>query len=648
MAAIRAFVGHSFLDSDFELVQRFCQHFDTLKKIMDFDWETAEAAESRPPADKVIRLMRDKNVFIGICTAKEWVTRKPLAQVWSRVWGRKDQFERKTSDWIIQEIGLARGKELRLILLIENGVRKPGGIQSDVEYIEFDRQNPGAAFIKIAQMLGDISQKSTAVAVLSPVASPPEKAVDDDAIDYSSPPTNWTRSDYEFAFFNLVYDGKTTESEALSAAYLRSETARALNDEADWHAFAEWVRIGVGKGGDVLKLKALAEKQPTSEVCEYLGLGLSKYGDLKGAASAFERASSLATDTADAVRLLGAAARAYQKKKMISEANSIYRQMREKVRAEPSGEVALLQALRQASEDSEDHDLLRAILERLVELNPSDNATRFRLAYLHGENDAADLSLLHYFRIPSQERESGTWNNIGVAAGSFFLPAKAIEAFRKAEEAGNPLATTNIASKLIAAGFLPEAQKQLEAALQATEAPTNLPEVLEKAANVPREEAKRLDEVLEKAVDKSEYFARFGRAVSEPEPANIAGQWIGPDCPLTVTINGDQFIAAGSFDQPENSLLGMMRPFVSQTQRVSVEYRGRIIGRGVEANVSRSSTREGVVVTPSILSATNNPARTLMAISADATEITVMELSSSHEAKFYSISRQRTLPLPVG
>ena len=32
----------------------------------------------------------------------------------------------KTSDWVIQEIGLATGRGLELILLVEDGVRRPG------------------------------------------------------------------------------------------------------------------------------------------------------------------------------------------------------------------------------------------------------------------------------------------------------------------------------------------------------------------------------------------------------------------------------------------------------------------------------------------------------------------------------------------
>ena len=47
MAGVRAFVGHSFLEQDAQLVRRFTDCFDTLKQgSFDFDW--THALEARP------------------------------------------------------------------------------------------------------------------------------------------------------------------------------------------------------------------------------------------------------------------------------------------------------------------------------------------------------------------------------------------------------------------------------------------------------------------------------------------------------------------------------------------------------------------------------------------------------------------------
>ena len=118
MTRIRAFVGHSFTDDDEEVVRRFLTYFEQLSKLdIDFSWDHAEAAEPKLLAAKVMSLLSDKNVFVGICTKKERVI--PGASLTRALFrpsilqAQTIEFAWKTSDWIIQEIGLAKG----LILL---------------------------------------------------------------------------------------------------------------------------------------------------------------------------------------------------------------------------------------------------------------------------------------------------------------------------------------------------------------------------------------------------------------------------------------------------------------------------------------------------------------------------------------------------
>jgi hypothetical protein len=74
MNEIRAFIGHSFTEDDSLLVGRFLKIFDQVAALHPrFSWQHAEAAEQKLLADKVISLLRDKNLFISICTRKEYV-----------------------------------------------------------------------------------------------------------------------------------------------------------------------------------------------------------------------------------------------------------------------------------------------------------------------------------------------------------------------------------------------------------------------------------------------------------------------------------------------------------------------------------------------------------------------------------------------
>lgn len=123
---IRAFVGHSFATDDEAVVQRFLKYLTVIQSMnIGFSWEHAEPAEPKELAEKVLRLIADKNVFIGICTRKEVVIEpdKLRQSLLNRRIMKAEQasFSSKTSDWIIQEIGMAVGRDLDLILLKEEG-----------------------------------------------------------------------------------------------------------------------------------------------------------------------------------------------------------------------------------------------------------------------------------------------------------------------------------------------------------------------------------------------------------------------------------------------------------------------------------------------------------------------------------------------
>jgi uncharacterized protein (UPF0210 family) len=111
---IHAFVGHSFTTEDENVVRAFTDYLDTVKQaVPSFTWTHARMPEPRL-VDKVLALFEGKNVFIAICTQKELVVkpskvaRPPFFP--HKYWAKQEDFEYKTSDWIIQEIGLAIGR----------------------------------------------------------------------------------------------------------------------------------------------------------------------------------------------------------------------------------------------------------------------------------------------------------------------------------------------------------------------------------------------------------------------------------------------------------------------------------------------------------------------------------------------------------
>src|ERR1700674_1513761 len=173
MDQIRAFVGHSFFKEDADVVRKFLDYFAGLSRLHPtFSWEHAEAAEPKLLTEKVMSIIADKNVFIGICTRRERViTPEMLSTSWLQSGYLKAPeagFAWKTSDWIIQEIGLAIARSMHLILLVEDEVRDPGGLQGSVEYISFERGAPEKSFVKIVEMLTALSPKPPATSVAPP------------------------------------------------------------------------------------------------------------------------------------------------------------------------------------------------------------------------------------------------------------------------------------------------------------------------------------------------------------------------------------------------------------------------------------------------------------------------------------------------
>ena len=93
--AIKAFVGHSFLTKDRDVVGKFLDFFNHVSDLgLDFSWDHAEGAELKELSIKVKEKMNEKNLFIGICTSRQKsidfgnLKRVPLTKkmYWGVIW----------------------------------------------------------------------------------------------------------------------------------------------------------------------------------------------------------------------------------------------------------------------------------------------------------------------------------------------------------------------------------------------------------------------------------------------------------------------------------------------------------------------------------------------------------------------------------
>ena len=655
MTQIHAFVGHSFTENDKSVVDKFLQYLVQLSEVLPaFTWKHAESAEPLIVSEKVLRLLEGKNLFIGICTRKEMVISseklgKPLFS--EKKWqGLKQDFLWKTSDWIIQEIGLAIGLKLNVILLLEQGVKAPGALQGNLEYITFDRDAPERCFGKILEMISALSPKADLVTIAIPVSKATAselKEVDQPQIQEGVAiiKSNWVRRDFELAYWMAVVYDKSEQKKVIADAYVASTLSLTEQDKTSWSAFEEYTHLLFQRGGNFVRLKTLAEANPTNrDVSYYLGQIYDQFADHEKAALAFQVAAKSPKDAEDELMLLGKAATAYQKANLSDTAVKLLDSMRSKATVNGGSEKTILNALLEVSEISKDDFVLTSSMERVLELDPANKETRFSLAYKYSDMGEDELATFHYSRIPMNERSAIAWNNLGVSLDRLGLHAKAIAAYRKSEEGGETLAMSNLANKLIGAGFLIEAQKICDSALSRENYHKNISATLGRLKELPDEEKKSELEAFSKASLKVDFFRQFGAALSRPVPSSLPTVWQGKRGALCLVVDGPKVTLTGTYED-RTGILGLaLRGFNSTASsseakpvRWAIQYSGVMRGNAMVGKVSRKRVEE-VPSSASLFGSIDASKEVLMFLNPDQTNLNVLEMEGRIAPSFYRLT----------
>ncbi|MEN6489713.1 MAG: hypothetical protein ABFD66_12695 [Smithella sp.] len=644
---LKAFVGHSFTDNDKIVVREFLDYFNQIKDLaIGFSWEHAEKAESKELTDKVLRLMEDKNLFIGICTSKEEVIIKKAFN------GEETAYIPKTSDWIIQEIGFAVGREMDLILLLENGVREPGGLQGNLEYIPFDRGNPSKSFGKILEMINDLLPKAKAIPIdqteipASPVRES-EGQENQTKNSFSHPNDNWDIKKYFFAFLRSIIDDNDEEEKVIKEAFSKSKFSQDHYIREKWEAMIEYARILADKGGNLANLETLARKYPdNSDVQKYLASAYKKYDDFDRAATQFETAAQKAKDKLDEMKLYGEAALSYAHNNQKYKSDIAIQKMKEIFPVVENGEVELIKVLCEISEIIDDQDLFYGLTEKLLQVSPADIESRFKLAYKYATLSKNALALFHYLKIPESLRGSAAWNNLGVAFDNCNLTYKAVKAYRQAEILENTLAMSNLANKFINDGFLDEAKDICNHALFLKDYHKNVVDSISRIKAIPDEEDKQEKQLLIEQKKLSEFYREYGYASLRSNILNHLGKWKGPLCVLELTIEGKQFMAIGKYKQQSLSGIAQafsMNPYYKGIPAkeiwYEVKYEGEIFGQAAKCIYTVKETDKSTEPATLLGMLGNDGTNVLMVISDSLKEIEVYEKSSGDTPKFYNLSR---------
>lgn len=602
-----AFVAHSFTKEDEEHVRTFLDFLSGVSKVNPyFRWKHARDAEPRDVREKVLDVSADADFFIAICSKKERVFEPNKAKKTlfggSRLVVEDGDCAWATSAWIVQEIGLALGRHIPVILLLESGVRNPGGMQGNLEYIEFDRTRPGDCFLQLTEMLGKLTvdgaytdqdanlEASTPDGRDEALLGAPETRTEAP----SEPADGMSLAELREGLFMACAGRDAALAGRFEAAFLKSQFGASEEARAEWSARQNWLnQIFFGKS-DVALVSALSKKYPdNADVGTQYARLLNALGESDAAAKEFQRVSEVPGNDEQRVKSLCDAARTLTQSGEVDNALDMLRAaidcLTDTARDDANSRAAIASVLGDALEPR-DKFFKASLMEYVAELQPGDSETRFQLGYLYGDIPMAAQAMHNYLRIPESVRSPWAWNNLGVAFGNVGAKGKSVAAYQKAEEQGNHLATSNRAKLLRDAGFLDEAEQAVRSAILSGAEEPALAETLTSVVSQREEDDKTVAARREEA-KKVEGTARsFGRALLTPAKFDWSGEWISRELTLFFDFEGKRLVGHGSYERPRGLRRLMLGNAVGDTNAETIDVRisADVVASGAFGSIERT------------------------------------------------------------
>jgi tetratricopeptide (TPR) repeat protein len=411
----------------------------------------------------------------------------------------------------------------------------------------------------------------------------PDESNDASAKELYVPDPSSDLGDFEHQFLMGLFSKDEAHSNKVSEAYLATLSSEDLDAIGDWKSFCELYKLKWTDNGNLIRLAALSKEHKSNpSVHAHVANGYLHFEDLKKAQAHFRAAIECSDDRIQKLGFLKELACVVQKQGCSKDLSGIVGEMRDLVDS-PETEDLLLDKLTDLTDWYQDDVLKAAMLERELSINPADISKRFQLAYLHSQISNDALAMFHYEKIPFNQRDGAVWNNLGVAYQHFSLRGKAIDAYLKAAERDETLAMSNLAYESMGSGFLSEAGKVLKEAQKQPSYHDKVASALVRLKEIPEEEAKTHKDKLKGVSSKSGFLSHVGEHLWQSAPDSVSKTMIDQDCELDVRVEGENFLATGTFLENEAflgiALAGTSNP--PKTDTYTVEYRGRFVGKVV-------------------------------------------------------------------
>ncbi|MFC7302034.1 hypothetical protein [Cognatiluteimonas weifangensis] len=643
MAQVSAFVAHSFSAQDEEHVNKFLGFLSHLSEINSgFSWAHALVAKPQDLREKVLEAINDKNLLIAICSRHSYsISPSDVRSGWigSNVKFSKDDLVWTASEWIIQEIGLAFGRGMNLVLLVEEGVRKPGGLQGNIEYIDFVRKAPERSFVRLMEMINALISASPDQGVVGDANTPEEDSQKPPQVLGSEgppPSSSLSLNELEHGWFMALLHGDEAGQVQFKDAFLTSSHGASSVQRARWDSRENWLKQLVNGNGSIDEVRRLREEWPNdSEIAMNEARLFEQMEEYSVASRSFLIAAENELDPKTKVKYLTSAAAALTRSDRFDQAQKTLQSAREVV-SSSNDHALMIEFMRAFPSIYEAQEKLTkvAALEVLLEGDPGDHAIRFDLAYLYGELEMQEMAFFHYGRIPRAARSSGAWNNFGVAAGALKLSGVSINAYTQAGNAGNTLAISNKARRQRDVGLYDEAEAACRAALMIADCDSQVAETLSSIATLKEKEQKIVSEIRTRSAPISEFMRSLGRACAT-SPIPISGSFDLPECSCVISVRGEDFELLGSYKR-QGGLASLIGRGQSENT-LTLKFLGKRYGNAVMGKVTRTPAG---VTKPTILGDVIDESRFCLYFDGRSDTLQIIELgSSASKSKRYTATR---------
>lgn len=263
----------------------------------------------------------------------------------------------------------------------------------------------------------------------------------------------------------------------------------------------------------------------------WLAMALGKIGETKAAISEYEQAITLSRNDEQRATVTKLLARELATNDKRDEAICLL-EMEIRRSTNIRAKSAMYVACAEIYADEEPPNIIRsfAMYELALLHDPANEDLLFKVAYAYDKQRAPGMSFLHYKNLVDRNPESRmALNNIGWEAHQLGLPAVSVEYYQRAKELGVSLAFSNLANKLLAAGFLDQAKQLLnEAQALGDEIDTRVIRTIGDVAKAEEEEAQNQSEIIKKATRMQVWRRRHAQALIgiPPDRMTVEGTYV--------------------------------------------------------------------------------------------------------------------------